>query len=82
MNRSNDEPDYVKAGNYWRWLKKKFAADGVQLVSVTHDFKFQAPDGKQRLADALDAECVQTLREVSRMIIQQEDRKNSPTLSS
>ena len=23
--------------------------------------KFQAPDGKQRAADALDAECVQTL---------------------
>ena len=57
----NDEEDYVKAGNYWRWLKKKLATDGVQLVSVTHDFKFQAPDGKQRYADALDAECVQTL---------------------
>ena len=42
----NDEEDYVKAGNYWRWLKKKFYADGIQLVSVTH---------------ALDAECVQTL---------------------
>ena len=50
----NDEDDYVKAGNYWRWLKKKLASDGVQLVSVTHDFKFQAPDGKQRYADALD----------------------------
>ena len=57
----NDEEDYVKAGNYWRWLKKKLNTDGVQLVSVTHDFKFQAPDGKQRFADALDAECVQTL---------------------
>ncbi len=34
---------------------------GVQLVSVTHDFKFEAPDGKQRAADALDNECVQTL---------------------
>ena len=43
----NDEDDYVKAGNYWRWLKKKFSGDGIQLVSVTHDFKFQAPDGKQ-----------------------------------
>ncbi len=30
-------------------------------MSVTHDFKFEAPDGKQRAADALDAECVQTL---------------------
>ena len=41
----NKEDDYVKAGNYWRWLKKKLNADGVQLVSVTHDFKFEAPDG-------------------------------------
>ena len=57
----NDEEDYVKAGNYWRWLKKKLATDGIQLVSVTHDFRFQAPDGKQRYADALDAECVQTV---------------------
>lgn len=54
----NDEEDYKKAGNYWRWLKKKLTAEGVQLVSVTHEFKFQAPDGKQRAADALDAECV------------------------
>ena len=57
----NDEDDYVKAGNYWRWLKKKLNDDGIQLVSITHDFKFRAPDGKQREADALDAECVQTL---------------------
>lgn len=57
----NDEEDYVKAGNYWRWLKKKLTTEGIQLVSVTHDFRFQAPDGKQRYADALDAECVQTV---------------------
>ncbi len=35
------------------------AKEGIQLVSVTNHFKFQAPDGKQRFADALDAECVQ-----------------------
>ena len=57
----NNEEDYQKAGNYWRWLKKKLTTTGVQLVSVTHDFKFMAPDGKQRAADALDAEGVQTL---------------------
>ena len=57
----NDEADYVKAGNYWRWLKKKLTTDGVQLVSVTHEFKFEAPDGKKRSADALDNECVQIL---------------------
>lgn len=38
----NNEEDYVKAGNYWRWLKKKFSSEGVQLVSITHDFKFTA----------------------------------------
>ena len=57
----NEEEDYVKASNYWRWLKRKFSKGGIQLVSVTHDFKFEAPDGKQRKADALDAECVQIL---------------------
>lgn len=54
----NDEEDYVKAGNYWRWLKRKLNTENIQLVSITHDFKFEAPDGKQRKADALDAECV------------------------
>ena len=57
----NNEEDYVKAGNYWRWLKKKFSSEGVQLVSITHDFKFTAPDGKKRTADALDYDCVQIL---------------------
>ena len=37
----NDEQDYVKAGNYWRWLKKKLASQGLQPVNATHDFKFQ-----------------------------------------
>lgn len=57
----NNEEDYVKAGNYWRWLKKKLNNEGIELVSVTHEFKFEAPDGKQRKADALDVECVQIL---------------------
>jgi len=41
----NNEPDYTKAGNYWRWLKRKLAAQGIQLVSATHGFKFEAPTG-------------------------------------
>ena len=57
----NDEDDYKKVRNYWKYLKGKMAKDGIELVSVTNHFKFQAPDGKQRAADALDAECVQTL---------------------
>ena len=39
----------------------KMAKDGIELVSVTNHFKFEAPDGKQRASDALDTECVQTL---------------------
>ena len=57
----NDEEDYVRAGNYWRWLKKKLTKEGVQPVSATHEFRFLAPDGKMRKADVLDAEGVQVL---------------------
>jgi len=57
----NNEPDYVKAGNYWRWIKKKLKNEGNEVVSVTHDFKFEAPDGKKRAADALDDAGVQML---------------------
>ncbi len=54
----NDEPDYTKAGNYWRWLKRKLRQEGIELVSATHGFKFEAPDGKQRIADVLNSEGV------------------------
>lgn len=57
----NDEPDYTKAGNYWRWLKRKLKQEGIELVSDTHGFKFEAPDGKQRKADVLNSEGVSTL---------------------
>ena len=57
----NDEEDYTKSRNYWKYLKGKMSKEGIQLVSVTNQFKFQAPDGKQRTTDALDAEAVQTL---------------------
>ena len=59
----NDEEDYTKCRNYWKYLKGKMAKDGIQLVSVTNHFKFLAPDGKQRAADALDSDCVRTLAE-------------------
>jgi cell filamentation protein len=54
----NEQNDYAKANNYWRWLKRKFVTEQHQLVSDTHGFKFLAPDGKRRLADALDGEGV------------------------
>ena len=57
----NDEDDYKKCRNYWKYLKGKMAKEGVELVSITNHFKFKAPDGKQRASDALDTQCVQTL---------------------
>ena len=57
----NNEEDYKKCRNYWKYLKGKLIKDGIQLVSVTNHFKFKAPDGKQRAADALDDECVKTV---------------------
>ncbi len=57
----NDEEDYTRCRNYWKYLKGKFRKESIKLVSITNHFKFEAPDGKQRKADALDAEGVQTL---------------------
>ncbi len=52
----NDEPDYTKAGNYWRWLKRKLKQEDIQFVSGTHKLKIFAADGKQYNSDALSAE--------------------------
>jgi cell filamentation protein len=57
----NQQDDYTKARNYWRWLKRKLIKEQNQLVSATHGFKFVAPDGKKRLADTIDSEGVITL---------------------
>lgn len=52
----NEQDDYAKANNYWRWLKRKLKSEDNQLVSATHGFKFIAQDGKKRLSDTLDSE--------------------------
>ena len=57
----NNEDDYKKCRNYWKYLKGKFTKEGIQLVSVTNHFKFEAPDGKQRFADVIDADSVKTM---------------------
>ncbi len=51
----NEQADYAKASNYWRWLKRKLKRENPQLVSAAHGFKFRAADGKMRLTDALDS---------------------------
>ena len=57
----NDEENYTKCRNYWKYLKGKMAKEGIEVVSGTNHFKFEAPDGKMRRADVLDAEGVQIL---------------------
>lgn len=57
----NNEDDYTKSRNYWKYLKGKLSKEEIQLVSDTNHFKFEAPDGKMRKADVLDAERVQLL---------------------
>lgn len=50
----NEQDDYQKTRNYWKYLKTKLKKENNELVSVTNQFKLQAPDGKQRLTDTLD----------------------------
>lgn len=50
----NDQNDYTKTRNYWKYLKAKLKKENSQVVSTTTQLKFLAPDGKIRLADALD----------------------------
>jgi cell filamentation protein len=54
----NEENDYVKVRNYWKYLKTKLKKENSQLVSVTNQFKLVAPDGKSRLTDTLDSDMI------------------------
>ena len=49
-----DQNDYAKTRNYWKYLKTKLKKENSEVVSVTTQLKFLAPDGKNRLADVLD----------------------------
>jgi cell filamentation protein len=57
----NEESDYTKAGNYWRWLKRKLIKEENQFVSTTHRLKLTAADGKKYLSDTLDSEGIVNL---------------------
>lgn len=50
----NEQDDYAKTRNYWKYLKNKLKKEGNELVSATNQLKLHAPDGKKRLTDALD----------------------------
>lgn len=51
----NDQPDYNKTRNYWKYLKNKLKKEGGELVSATNQLKLVAPDGKKRSTDCLDS---------------------------
>ena len=51
----NQEINYTKAGNYWRWLKRKLIKEKVEFVSDTHRLKLTAADDKKYETDTLDS---------------------------
>lgn len=57
----NEQDDYTKTRNYWKYLKTKLKKEGNEVVSVTNQLKLLAPDGKRRLTDVLDAEGIAVL---------------------
>jgi cell filamentation protein len=50
----NEQSDYGKNRNYWKYLKAKLKKEGNELGSVTTQMEFIAPDGKKRLSNVLD----------------------------
>ena len=54
----NDEMDYTKNRNYWKYLKAKLKKENNELVSITTQLKLQAADGKRYKTDVLDSEGV------------------------
>lgn len=60
----NEQPDYSKTRNYWKYLKTKIKTEGLELVSVTNQLKMLAPDGKRRLTDVLDAAGITALAKI------------------
>ena len=52
----NDQDDYTKNRNYWKYLKTKLKKEENEVVSTTNQLKLLAPDGKRRLTDVLDTD--------------------------
>ena len=54
----NEQDDYQKNRNYWKYLKNKLKKERPEVVSGTNQLKMHAPDGKQRLTDVIDQNSV------------------------
>ncbi len=57
----NEQDDYQKTRNYWKYLKTKLRKVNSQLVSGTNQLKLKASDGKSYKTDTFDAEGVTLL---------------------
>lgn len=57
----NEQDDYKKNRNYWKYLKNKLKKENSELVSATNQLKLLAPDGKRRNTDVIDAAGVMLL---------------------
>ena len=57
----NQQDDYEKNRNYWKYLKAKLRKENNEVVSATTQLKLTAPDGKKRLADVLNQGGVELL---------------------
>ena len=58
----NNQDDYTKNRNYWKYLKTKLKKDGNELVSATNQLKLLAQDGKRYKTDVLDTEDIPSVR--------------------
>ena len=50
----NEQDNYSRTRNYWKYLKTKLRKQGSELVSDTNQLKLLAADGKRYLTDVLD----------------------------
>ena len=57
----NQQDDYEKNRNYWKYLKAKLRKEKNEVVSATTQFKLTAADGKKRLTDVLNQGDVELL---------------------
>ena len=57
-NILTDSADYNTARKYWNKLKQRLSEEGSELVTICHQLKMQAADGKMRMTDVLNTKGV------------------------
>ena len=57
----NQQDDYAKNRNYWKYLKTKLKREQPELVSATNQLKLRAADGKRYATDTLNADGIAQL---------------------